>query len=315
MTRFRAYQLGCAGSSFSYFADGRFTHIEARLNDTSAPSLAREMATCGVETAYCLHITSWDADHCAASELPLLLEMIRPVKIECPGYEPSSDNGRTCRQILQDYRSSQLNSNRPAELIFTTPQYIDGLNAVERLGFNNVFYGPRWIDDGCANNNSTIKFFREGSFNLLSLGDVESHDISSRLRRDKYLRREVDLMILAHHGADNGFTNKQLLSHIEPQLAICSSNYDNQYDHPTDEIRALLFEQDIRLMTTKTGDIVVKSLEDHTGLCRAINLCANSTEISSHYDFKSRKSTLLSFNADTIRELYSPRSFYRNLRK
>ena len=30
-TRFRAYQLGNAGSSFSYYADGHFTLIEARL--------------------------------------------------------------------------------------------------------------------------------------------------------------------------------------------------------------------------------------------------------------------------------------------
>ena len=51
VARFRAYQLGCAGSSFSYFADGRFTLIEARLNDTNAPSVAREMAICGVEAA------------------------------------------------------------------------------------------------------------------------------------------------------------------------------------------------------------------------------------------------------------------------
>src|SRR5262245_7004254 len=94
VTRFRTYQLGCAGSSFSYFADGRFTLIEARLNDTSARSVANEMAICGVETADCLHITSWDTDHCSPSELPVLLMTLRPAKIQCPGYEPSSDSGK-----------------------------------------------------------------------------------------------------------------------------------------------------------------------------------------------------------------------------
>ena len=122
------------------------------------------------------------------------------------------------------------------------------------------------------NNNSTVKFFRRGSFNVLSLGDVESADISARLRRDKYLSRETDVMILAHHGADNGFTNKSFLERIEPRLAICSSDFDNQHDHPRDEVRGLLYEQGIRLMTTKTGDIIVESIGDHTGPFRATNL-------------------------------------------
>lgn len=33
ITRFRGYQLGAAGSSFSYFANGIFTLIEARATD------------------------------------------------------------------------------------------------------------------------------------------------------------------------------------------------------------------------------------------------------------------------------------------
>jgi competence protein ComEC len=47
-------------------------------------------------------------------------------------------------------------------------------------------------------------------------------------------------------------------------------------------------------MTTKTDDVIVKSTGDHTGMFRAINLRANSTEISSQCDFKSKKAMLLS---------------------
>jgi competence protein ComEC len=313
VTRFRAYQLGCAGSSFSYFAGGHFTFIEARLNDTNAPSVVQEMGNCGVGAAACLHITSWDSDHCSLSELPILLETLRPAKIECPGYEPSYGSGTECRRRILEYQARKHNSNRPVELRFITPAYIDSLKAAEQLAFRDILYNPRWVDANCANNNSTVKLFREGSFNLLSLGDVESRDISARLRRDKYLGREVDVMILAHHGADNGFTNERFLEHIEPQLAICSSNYDNQYEHPCADIREVLHEQRIRLMTTKTGDIIVKSIGDHTGLFRAINLCTGSTEVSSQCDFSSKKATLLSYNADTIRQLYSSRPSYRNL--
>lgn len=313
VTRFRAYQLDSDGSSFSYFAGGHFTLIEARLNDSNAPSLEREMAECGAETVNCLHITSWDDDHCSASELPALLEALRPVKIECPGYEPSSDNGKECRRIIRSYEAGRQKSNRPVELRFITPEYIASLGVAERLAFQSVLYNPRHIDTDCTNNNSTVQLFRAGSFNLLSLGDVESHEISARLRRAKFLTREVDVMILAHHGADNGFTNKKFLTHLEPELAICSSNYKNQYDHPSEEIRNLLHEHGIRLMTTKTGDVIIMSIGDHTGDFRAINLRANSTEISSQCTFRSKKAKLLSYNDDTIRQLYAERPAYRNL--
>lgn len=46
-TRFRAYQLGEPGSSFSYFADDHFTLIEAKLTDRSYASLAKELSVCG----------------------------------------------------------------------------------------------------------------------------------------------------------------------------------------------------------------------------------------------------------------------------
>src|SRR5262249_2163344 len=139
------YQLGCAGSSFSYFAGGRFTLIEARLNDTNAQAVRDEMATCGVETAHCLHITSWDSDHCSLSELPVLLTTLRPAKIECPGYEPSSDSGKNCRGIIEEYREQERTSKRPVVLRYVTPEYIAGLDAAEELAFRDVMYPPRSI--------------------------------------------------------------------------------------------------------------------------------------------------------------------------
>jgi competence protein ComEC len=99
VTRFRAYRLGCAGSSFSYFAHGRFTLIEARLNETNVKSVRAEMDSCAVETIQCLHITSWDSDHCSLSELPVLLRTLRPTNIECPGYVPALS-----RSILMQQR-------------------------------------------------------------------------------------------------------------------------------------------------------------------------------------------------------------------
>jgi len=74
-TRFRAYQLGNAGSSFSYFDGNNFTLIEARLTDLSRTYLEWELRNCGRTQIYGLHITSWDVDHCAKKELEIILKL------------------------------------------------------------------------------------------------------------------------------------------------------------------------------------------------------------------------------------------------
>ena len=195
------------------------------------------MRRCGVEVADTLHITSWDADHCNACELAELLDLINPAKIECPGYEPYSDSARKCLETIEQYHFRRRLSNRRTEIRPITPEYMSSLAPAEDLAFRDTFYNPRWIDPNCANNNSTVKHFRAGSFNVLSLGDVEDHRISARLRRQRILKEQWDVMILAHHGADNGFTNKDFLARLRPKLAICSADYANQYDHPRQEIR------------------------------------------------------------------------------
>lgn len=303
-TRFRAYHLGDCGSSFSYFADGRFTVIEGRLNEASRPSLEREMWKCGVTFADTLHITSWDSDHCRETELGPLLELVKPRRIERPGYPPYTVTGIACLDLIKIYEEDQRHTTRTVNVQTISPTYISGLENACSLAFNDVFHNPLHIDGACANNNSTIKHFRGGSFNVLSLGDVEAQHIGARLRRSSILGRETDVMILAHHGADNGFTTKKLLRHLEPSVAICSSSYGNQYDHPRQEIRDLLWEEGVRLYTTKTGDVVIKSIGNHSGAFRAINLIGNSKCFSSQHVFVSKKKRLLEFNADSLKQLY-----------
>jgi competence protein ComEC len=163
------------------------------------------------------------------------------------------------------------------------------------------------IDPDHSNNNSTVKFYRLGSFNVLSLGDVEDPLVSARLRRQKILKDETDLVILAHHGANNGFTNKAFIERVRPRLAICSSNYDNQYEHPADAVRELLNDFDIPIFTTKTGDIIVESIGNHTGQYVATNWISDTEKVSSRLQLVSKKSEFLRHNEDTIRQRYQPR--------
>ena len=222
-TRFRAYQIATAGSSFSYFAGGHFTLIEAVATDASRQQLLDELSLCGKSTINTLHITSWDQDHCSESGLKWILQKLAPSKIEYPGYEPHTTSGEDCLSAILEYRKKWVSRGSSVRVQAFDSPYIRGLGSTVGPGYCDIVYHPRELSSK-SNDNSTIKFFRGGAFTVLSLGDVEGNNIAAMLRRCKTLCREVDIMILAHHGADNGFTKKKLLETLKPQIAVCSSN-------------------------------------------------------------------------------------------
>lgn len=304
-TRFRAYQLDSAGSSLSYFDGSIFTLIEARLTDENEQRIRSEMAICGISAINTLHITSWDQDHCVPSQLCKILMQFSPVKIEYPGYDPHSESGKESLEIILAYKRS---FNSDARLIQMSPQYIESLDKAKDYGYKDIIYHPKTIDPESSNNNSTIKQFRTGSFNVLSLGDVESSHISAGMRSYRSISKEVDIMILAHHGADNGFTTSSFIKAVRPKVAISTSNFGNQHDHPRQEVKDLLRENGVILFTTKSGDIIAESIGSHSGEYKVTNLITNNEKVSAVEKFKSKKMVFLSQNADNIRAQLSKKN-------
>ena len=306
ITRFRAYQLGSAGSSFSYFDGSNFTLIEARLTDGNQESIDQELKECGINRIHTLHITSWDQDHCSPKQLEEIIEKYSPIKIEYPGYSPHTQCGKDSLDIIKKYKRVKKG---PSKLIQITPEYINSLKEAKEFGYNNIIYHPKTIDKDNSNNNSTVKQFRSGVFNVLSLGDVESSNLAAGLRRYSSIYKEVDIMILAHHGANNGFTTSSFIKRTKPTLAIASADYANKFKHPKQEIRDLLHKNEVKLFTTKTGDVIIKSTNGHYSKYEVINLKAGSTEVSSTYKFVSKKSKFLNSNKDSLRNRYSTKKY------
>ena len=278
-TRFRAYQLGDKGSSFSYCVDSYFTLIEGRYNDTNRNSILSEMKLVGAKQISCLHITSWDEDHCKKSELENILKELKPIQIEYPGYKPDTDCGRACKNLIEKYSHEQQRTSKAID-----PAFIDALDSAKEKGYNDILYNPT-SEHESHNDNSVVKLFRQGRFTVLSLGDCESKEIAERIAGSSIAQTEVDVMILAHHGADNGFTTREFIEKINPQVAICSSNYDNQFEHPKQTVRDILYfhEPSIPLYTTKTGDVVITCNEDN--VVHVYNLVSNNSTISSKSTF------------------------------
>ncbi|MDM5131444.1 hypothetical protein OB962_10595 [Aeromonas piscicola] len=300
-TRFRAYQLGCKGSSFSYFSDTTFTLIEARLTDVNEASLDQELEICGKSSINCLHITSWDQDHCTSSDLQKIIDKYNPHKIEYPGYAPHTENGQKSLNIIKEYN----NKKKQTQIKRIDPPFINSLTSSKGVGYSDIYYHPKKLVEH-SNDNSTVKVFRGGMFNVASLGDIESSNISSMLKGCRAFSREVDILILAHHGADVDANSKSFFRAIKPSLAICTSNYDNQYDHPVQSVRNNLYELEIPIYTTKTGDVIIESSGNHRKNFTIKNYIANGEKLSSKKELTSKKFSLLGNNPDTLRNIRSP---------
>ncbi len=305
-TRFRAYQLGTAGSSYSYFDGQYFTLVEARVTDVNRPQIIAELKNCGKSTINTLHITSWDNDHCALADLTEILDTWTPGKIEYPGYEPHTETGKECLKLIKAHKTKKPT----VSIVKVDPDYITSLNKAQTLGYKDIVYHPKYLSDK-SNDNSTIKFFRTGCFNVASLGDAESSSLSAHLKRCSVFKSETDVLILPHHGADNGFITKDFLQKVKPALAICTSNYDNQYAHPADKIRKILHELNIPVFTTKTGDVIVKSIGAHTQTYQVFNYISNSETLSSIKKFFTKKSVLLSRHQDNINDHYAKKNPFK----
>jgi len=294
-TRFRAYQLGNAGASFSYFDGTTFTLLEARVTDVSRPNVQAELAKCNRRRVDVLHITSWDRDHCNRSELNFILDTWQPGRIEYPGYLPSTDTGRACRARIVEY----CQAARERKGIAVTPEYINSLDRASGYGYKDIVYHPKTIVDK-PNDNSTVKLYRTGCFNVLSLGDVESTEIAARIKACGLACSEVDVLILPHHGADNGFMTSDFLDEISPKLAVCAANNSNQHGHPAPTIRSLLDRKSIDVATTVRGDVIVWS-DNGTSHVTWIDTMTGTTAVHKAEAFIPKKYDKLSQHSDNIR--------------
>ncbi|MEM5445224.1 hypothetical protein [Serratia marcescens] len=276
-TRFRAYTLKSSGSCFSYATRNEFILIEARAPEEVRERLLGEMSMLGHASISVLHITSWDLDHCSPSELEWILSNLSPKKIEYPGYEPEGDRGQNALRLIKDYEKKMAREN--VRITAVTPEFVKSLKPGTTYSYKNIIFHPREYSKK-ANDNSIIKFFRSGMFNVLSLGDVEAIEIGAMLKNSSLIK-EVDVLILPHHGGSSEVLTKDLLEKIEPEVAVCSSNHGNQYEHPRQNVRDLLSGLKIELYTTKSQDVIIESKNSHIGNYDVYDLKVGTNEVKS----------------------------------
>lgn len=255
-TRLRAYSLSTDGASLSLSVNDKFTLIEARYNDDNRVGIRYEMGKAGVNRVDVLHITSWDEDHCNASELKMMLQVLKPKRIEYPSYTPHRDNGKEAKKLIENYAYGDVVAITPYKVANCIKNRLHGSDVL----FNPLVNNP---DPAKSNDNSVAKIFREGSFQVLSLGDCEDGSISERLREEEILQKEVDVLILAHHGSTNSVVTPEFLDDVNPRFVICPVDRDNRFEHPDPKVRSWLTSRKIPYLTTKDGDVVLRTKDTH----------------------------------------------------
>jgi len=283
--KFRAFQLDTDGSLFSFFKTDYYTLIEARVPKGGFEALAADLKLHNKTKVDVLHITSWDNDHCNYEDLIQILNHFRPSIIEIPHYIPDSETGKLCLNTILGYEI--VHEQYKPNIRTMSPEYLSTLAFAETKGTNNVVYRSKENTEK-KNDMSLIMLFRSLGFNVLSLGDCECSSIADKIRACGIASNEVDVLILPHHGADNGFITSEFLDAVKPKIAVCSSNYANQYNHPRQSIRDLLFEKNIPLYTTKTGDVFVVHKKGETQ-STVYNLMSDNEQISSTKSFSPKR--------------------------
>lgn len=280
-TRFRAFQLDTAGSLFSIYKQNRYTLVEARLPKAGLRALQDDLAAYDKQSIDLLHITSWDTDHCTYNELAAILNHLRPARIEIPGYVPDTEEGLLCRSVLLKY--DDIHQRYVHNVQQVTPGYISTLSNATPWGTSDVLY-PTDPHAPNKNDRSLIRLFRSEGFSVASLGDCESSDIARTLMNSSIFNTEVDVLVLPHHGADNGFISDEFLKVVKPRIAVSTSDWGNQYGHPKPEIRQMLASNDVEHMTSKAGDVVITQ-EAGSSTTIAVDLDQNGHHIQKHKEF------------------------------
>lgn len=287
VTKFRAFQLDSPGSLFSYWKDNTYTLIEARIPKGGIEVLRADLSAHNKEKIDVLHITSWDDDHCDFDSLVQIMNNFRPGLIETPSYTPSSDTGKLCHDLIHKYDDiHQKFVNNVVQYNYTK---IKSLTQAPKLGVNNVVYHSLYDVDN-HNDMSQIRLFRSKGFNVLSMGDCESEEITKSMIGCGILAEELDVLILPHHGSENSSLTTDFLKFCKPTISICSSNFDNEYDHPRQSVINMLGQNGVTNYTTKTGDVIIIQ-ETESSMVRLFNYITNNNNLDEVIQFMSKRSS------------------------
>lgn len=115
-----------------------------------------------------------------------------------------------------------------------------------------------------ANAASMVVYLTYGEFSMLLTGDVEEEGEAALLAALKERQMEnVTVLKVAHHGSKNS-TGEELLSQLNPKIAVISCGAGNRYGHPHEETLERLEAAGVAVLRTdETGAVEIEVAGNH----------------------------------------------------
>lgn len=181
---------------------------------------------------------------------------------------PHSDHIGGMQEIVENYNIKKIIMSPQTH---TSKTYENLLNAIDAKGntisvaepgkeysigdINIKVIGP--CDDyNELNDDSVVMVASYGNIDMLLTGDAE---FTAEKDYVEYLDDSIELLKVGHHGSDTS-TSDNLLSIIEPEVALISCGTDNKYGHPCQETLDKFNKLNIPVYRTDLmGDIIIRT--------------------------------------------------------
>lgn len=250
-TRFRAYAMPNGGISMSYLVDSSFTLIEARYNADNIGKIKNELELAGCKEIDLLHISNWDDDCCNSEELPQLLKDLQPLEVEIPAYEPTDENGMTCRKIIREFCSR----SHIAELFEAGPRSLVNPITLPDVDFTDIIFSPLQYYQECYDN-SVVKIFRQGKFLVLNASKSNRASEVLQLLKQTKLASSVEILVVYNQESliSNCYIGELFLRGVNPEMIALAGGKPELMVKSDNSLE----KRGIRASRTEQGDILVR---------------------------------------------------------
>jgi len=100
--------------------------------------------------------------------------------------------------------------------------------------------------------------------------------------------KEVDVLILPHHGSSKDFTTSEFLKALNPTVCIALVDRENQYGHP-DATVCQRVNADSWYYSTKDGDVIIETSGDDNKNYTVYDYITGGENRKSVREFESKK--------------------------